>query len=313
MFKRLDQTKSFPSLFSTLWYAGLPCSDTRGMTGTRDGEKGILRYCEWKGKQIPCASIFTKFPTDLGICCSFNIRAAEDIFQGDVYPNLVTKLQKTDRNLSFGDSTPPLYYTSKNEPQTLPGKNKGLVLMLDAHTDVFAPGSVNSDYKGFIGLVSPSGSFPFTLQESFDIRPGHKNIIALTGARIDADDGLRDLKIDQRLCKFKDENSDMKMHKNYTYSNCMFECLLLYARDTLKMKNNATYSCIPWFFPSADSAVTICDPWQSVDFFNLMLNDIPDGTCSFCIPDCNNMVNVFGKKHKLEPYLSDPFYHPFHS
>ena len=45
----------------------------------------VLRYCEWKGRPVPCAAIFTKFPTDLGMCCSFNIRAAEDIFQDGAY------------------------------------------------------------------------------------------------------------------------------------------------------------------------------------------------------------------------------------
>jgi hypothetical protein len=164
------------------------------------------------------------------MCCSFNVRAAEDIFQGDTYPNLVGQLQRTDKNLSLGDSTRPKDYVDKNEPQTLPGRNKGLVLMLDAHSDLFAPGSVSSDYKGFTGLIAPSGSFPFTIQDGFEIRPGHKNIIALTGSRVDADDSLRSLSPDDRKCLFNDENTDMKLHKNYTYSNCMFECSLLYAQ-----------------------------------------------------------------------------------
>ena len=290
MFRRLDQTGSFPALFSSLWHAGLPCFDTKGMTGKKDGEKGILRYCEWKGKPISCAAIFTKFPTEKGMCCSFNIRAAEEIFKGNTYPILVGQLQAADKNASIADSQLPKDYVRHVEPRTLPGRNKGLVLMLDAHSDLYTPGSVNSDYKGFLGLISPSGSFPFTLQESFEIRPGHKNVVALTGARVDADDGLRDLSIDQRNCLFKDENSGMKIHKNYTYSNCMFECALLYARDNLKHQLNSTYACIPWFFPSADDSITICDPWESVEFFKLMLNGIPDETCSSCLPDCNNMI-----------------------
>jgi hypothetical protein len=45
MFKRLDQTKAFEGLFSTLWYAPLPCFDTIGMTANKDGEKsGTLRW-----------------------------------------------------------------------------------------------------------------------------------------------------------------------------------------------------------------------------------------------------------------------------
>jgi hypothetical protein len=161
--------------------------------------------------------------------------------------------------------------------------------MSDAHKDLLAPGSVDSDYKGFLGLITPSGNFPFTLQDAFDIKPGHNNIVALTGSRVDAVDSLRDLSIDQRKCRFADENSQMKIHKNYSYSNCMFECSLLYAQRELKATNNVSYYCIPWFFPTAASDIAVCNPWESLQFFDLM-NNIPDDTCSYCLPDCSTTI-----------------------
>jgi len=39
IFKRLDLTKAFQGLFSTLWYAPLPCFDSKGITGHKEGEK----------------------------------------------------------------------------------------------------------------------------------------------------------------------------------------------------------------------------------------------------------------------------------
>ncbi len=39
IFQRLDQTKAFQGLFSTLWYAPLPCFDSKGMTANKEGEK----------------------------------------------------------------------------------------------------------------------------------------------------------------------------------------------------------------------------------------------------------------------------------
>jgi hypothetical protein len=51
--------------------------------------------------------------------------------------------------------------------------------------------SVDSDYEGFVGLVHPKGSFPFTMIEGFKIRPGHLNIIALSGTSVDAVDDIR--------------------------------------------------------------------------------------------------------------------------
>ena len=63
------------------------------MTAEHDGERSILKYCEWKGEPISCASIFDTFPTDRGLCCSFNMRAAEDIFQAETYARYLVPTQ----------------------------------------------------------------------------------------------------------------------------------------------------------------------------------------------------------------------------
>jgi hypothetical protein len=53
------------------------------------------------------------------------------------------------------------------------GKQKGLVLMLDAHSDVLSPGSVDNDFEGFTGLISPQNTFPMMGYNGFRIKPGH--------------------------------------------------------------------------------------------------------------------------------------------
>ena len=83
--------------------------------------RAILRYCAWKGKEIPCAAIFSTFPTDIGMCCSFNMKAAEEIFIGDMYPRLVQYLQDTDKAASFNKSNLPDDYIQNGEPNTQPG------------------------------------------------------------------------------------------------------------------------------------------------------------------------------------------------
>ena len=284
LFKSLNQTAAFKALFSNLWYSTLPCFDVRGITAEKEGDRSVLKYCEWKGEPISCAAIFVTFPTDKGMCCSFNMKAADEIFQGKTYSKLVTELQEADKQAAFTDSQVTKNYADNSEPKTLAGLNKGLLLMLDAHSDLFAAGSVDSDYEGFTGLISSSQSFPYTAQEGFVIKPGHNNIIALTGTEIKADDTLRELSQDSRQCLFPDENSTMKIYHNYTYSNCIFECSLLYAKDKLAQTYNLSTPCMPWFFPSANDSIAICGPWESVDFLDLMNNDIPDEKCSHCLP-----------------------------
>jgi hypothetical protein len=290
MMFRLNQTNAFEALFSNLWYATLPCFDVKGITAERNGERSIIKYCEWKGTPISCASIFDTFPTDRGMCCSFNMKKADNIFKGDLYPKLVRYLGDTDTLASMTDSSPPTKYTEANEPKTLPGRNKGLFLMVDAHTNLLTPGSIDSDFDGFTGVIGPTGSFPMMGIEGFEIRPGYNNIISLSGSQVNADSELRKLAVTDRDCLFEDESSDMRLHKNYTYMNCIFECSLLYAKKKLQEDNNSTYSCIPWYFPSPDPLITMCDPWENVDFLNNMINNIPDNQCSYCLPDCSTTI-----------------------
>ena len=279
---KLNKTEAFKALFSSLWYAILPCFDIKGTTAKSIGDRAIFKYCEWKGKAIPCSSIFTTFPTDRGMCCSFNMKAADEIFLGDTYPNLLKELQESDKNASFTESKKPLWYTKSEEPKSLPGRNKGLVLVIDSHSDLFSAGSLDVDYDSFTGLISPSGSFPLMNQEGFEIQPGHYNVISLSGSKVVADDDLRDLEVSARNCKFPEETANLRLHKNYTYMNCMLECSLSYAENEL-IKENSYSPCVPWYFPSSNNSITVCDPWESVRFYDFM-NQVPDDACSDCLP-----------------------------
>ena len=43
------------------------------ITGAFNGERSMLKKCYWKGRAVDCAAIFTVFPTDRGMCCTFNM------------------------------------------------------------------------------------------------------------------------------------------------------------------------------------------------------------------------------------------------
>jgi hypothetical protein len=293
---RLDQGKAFKALFSTLWYSTLPCFDTKDVSAENNGDRAVAKYCEWKGIPISCAAIFYPFPTDRGMCCAFNMKAAMDIYQEGPYPHIVNKLQLDDNDLSFIDSNYPKWYVDNSEPTTLPGRNKGLFLMLDAHMDQFATASVDTDYDVFMGIINPSGSFPLMSLEGFEIKPGHLNVINLAGSRIDAEEDMKTMAVDDRKCMFNDESSDLKIHKNYTFANCIFECSLLYARNQMSTAGEDSEACIPWFFPTpANLSLYVCDPWESVKFFEF-LNLVPDNECGYCLPDCSTTA--------YEPYTT---------
>ncbi len=186
MFQRINKTSGFEGMFSILWYSGLPCFDINGVTSTKDGEKSVLKSCFWKGVKIPCAAIFSTFPTDQGMCCAFNMKAADEMFQQATYAELLMKKQAADKMSSFMDFNVPSWYAMKGEPKIQPGINKGLTLMLDSHNDIVASGSVDSDFQGFTAIVTNRDSYPLTRQQGFQLKSGHFNLVGLSGTKISA-------------------------------------------------------------------------------------------------------------------------------
>jgi len=296
----VDFTSVFQAAFTILWNAKLPCFDTVGMTANVEGERGVLKKCSWKGKTVPCSAIFTTFPTDQGMCCSFNMKAANEIFMDSQYSALVKSLQFRDQNTSFEDSTLPDWFINKNEPRTQPGRNMGLKVVLDAHSNVLESLSISRDFEGFTGLVTNPGSFPLTELKGFEIRPGHNNRVAVSAVMIDADDSLRELEPDTRKCLFSDETDRIKLHKTYNQANCFLECALLFAQNQLKAENNLSNACTPWYFPFVDNGYSLCDPWQTVRIMEIMESDVPDGECNYCLPNC--IQTIYKQTVSAQPF-----------
>ena len=71
---------------------------------------------------------------------------------------------------------------ANGEPISEVGKKKGLVVLLDAHSDLLSPGSVDSDFEGFTGLVGLTNSFPLMGTNGFEIKPGMSCPPAFTNA-----------------------------------------------------------------------------------------------------------------------------------
>jgi hypothetical protein len=108
-----------------------------GVTSSSPGEHGLLKSCVWKGLKIPCSKIFTTFPTDQGMCCTFNMDAAEKMFKDSKYQDMISFMQDRDKTLSYDkDDKMPLDWSALGEPKPQAGRSKGLSLILDAHSNL---------------------------------------------------------------------------------------------------------------------------------------------------------------------------------
>ena len=100
-FGDVDLQKAYDSLFEILWYSQLPCYDVKDVTSNAKDQMSIIKRCQWKGREISCPAIFKTLPTDRGMCCSFNMEMAEEIFQKSRYADVVQARQMSDTKNRF--------------------------------------------------------------------------------------------------------------------------------------------------------------------------------------------------------------------
>ena len=63
------------------------------------------------------------------------------------YQDMVGRKQEEDLSQSFGNQSDSQWFFDGNEPTSKSGKNKGLTLILDAHTDIVETGTVSDDVR----------------------------------------------------------------------------------------------------------------------------------------------------------------------
>ena len=285
-FGSLDLQKTFKDLFELMWYSQLPCFDVANITSTFKDELSLVKRCYWKNTEMNCSSIFVTRPTDRGMCCSFNSEKAEKIFRQGKYRDVISSLQDRDKSNSFDNSSTPSWYI--NEPTTQPGQNKGLTIVLDAHTNMVSSGTISDNFKGFMTIVDGASNYPLTEINGFLVRPGRENHVALSALEINGTEAIRSISPKDRGCFFSDEHS-LDEHQEYTQSNCVLECTMKYARKKMG-EANETVDCTPWFYPVRDADISpFCDPWATVEFQKWMAS-APDGECSVCLPDCTKTI-----------------------
>ena len=60
---------------------------------------------------------------------------------------MVAQKQEEDLSQSFGNQSDSQWFSDDNEPTSKSGLNKGLTLVLDAHTDIVETGTVSDDVR----------------------------------------------------------------------------------------------------------------------------------------------------------------------
>ena len=292
-------------MFELLWYSQMPCFDVKGLTSKVKDELSFLKKCMWKNTDINCNAIFIQRPTDQGMCCSFNMVKADKILTKSRYTKAISARQSEDSEAAFDDNEPPQWYKNNKEPNPQAGRNKGLTLIIDGHSNKVSSGTVKQNYKGFITLVDDNDKFPLLSSSKLILRPGFESNIEVDAIQLDSKDETKKYGPQRRNCYFPDEKK-LDIHKRYSQFNCMFECKEEFASKCLTTcdepgqqcncqpasKINSISlkekdSCVPWYYPTAARGLQkMCNPWNTVKFLKIIETQMPDNQCKHCLPDC---------------------------
>ena len=305
-FGNLDTEKSYFSFFELLWYSQMPCVDIKGLTSEFKDELSLIKKCFWREKEISCEAIFQKRPTDRGMCCSFNMKSAEKVFKTSKYKEAISSGQLKDSKNGFDNFRRSERFEIGKELIPEVGIEKGLTLLVDAHSDRIASGSISDNFHGFPILVDDSDKFPYVGRGGKVARPGFQNNIEVKAIRLEALNEIKRHDPVHRKCYFNDEHG-LELHQNYSQSNCIFECEMEFAAKCLTTCSNiddvcncqnykevneidlkTANACVPWYYPLKDKVVEkLCNPWNIVKFNEILKKQIPRGLCTKCLPDCS--------------------------
>ena len=184
---------------------------------------------------------------------------------------------------------------------------------MDGHTDKLTEATVSDNFRGFPIVIDGKDKFPVAEMSGLVVRPGFQTNVKVNAFHLEGLQEIRRYSPPERNCYFSDEY-ELKIHKNYSQSNCIFECELDFAskclstcsgfeqtcdcqREDFSLEKGSNHeiinktksvSCIPWFYPSIENGkdVKMCDPWNTEKFKKVLKEQIPKDHCNHCLPDC---------------------------
>ena len=78
------------------------------------------------------------------MCCSFNMEKVENVLRKSRYKDAISQKQSDDDNNAFELSSKPKWYVENHEPTPGPGRDKGLTLIIDGHSNrLQCPSTIN--------------------------------------------------------------------------------------------------------------------------------------------------------------------------
>ena len=230
-------------------------------------------------------NMFKPMLTANGICHSYNSISAASLYQDSEYSNIFDYVYNVQANTTtkkaLGD-----------------GSRFGLTMYLDGNTRArpIVDFSGNEEFsrrnrKSTFTIGIGNKFTPFNTKKNIiSVEPGRHTVIKVIPSQMSASDGLRNLPIRKRKCRFLDENEDLEFLNYYTQAGCQFEHMLNYSRTSC--------GCTPWNYPQLGSIEEVCDMF-GVECFEEKMNDLGVLDNFECLSDCEEVMFTYSESSTL--------------
>uniref|UniRef100_A0A182KHA8 Pickpocket n=1 Tax=Anopheles christyi TaxID=43041 RepID=A0A182KHA8_9DIPT len=251
----------------------------------------MFLMCGWREHVVNCKDFFKATLTEVGVCCTFNSLAADDLMRRDQLHNEYEYMAENESSKMWNMDEG---YSSRAGGETYPrrafgaGRRAGMYIILKVQmtdTDYLCGNS----FQGFrVHLHSPV-QYPRMVNEFFRIPLSQEVSVSVEPLLFDTGPNVRRYKPSRRLCYYNHERY-LRYFKVYSKFNCDIECLSNY---TLQM-----CGCVPFPLPRTKDEricglgkVSCTDTAQSVLEEMDLLHEL-NKTDNFlehcnCLPACN--------------------------
>ena len=150
-----------------------------------------------------------------------------------MYSTTLAKMQANNVKLAMDYHKNPL----KKRIVAQPGLNKGLTVVLDAHSNSVSSGTVFDNFRGFVATIEPPNQFPLTTKTNVLLQPGKINGVAMSVVNIEADPGIKRKDVSKRNCFFPNESQATEfVCKEVLASIINFPPFALHKRNVTSLK-----------------------------------------------------------------------------
>lgn len=196
--------------------------------------------CEWKTTKTPCRLLFKETLTDEGICFTFNLLNASEIYREEMLAKNFTTLLTHEMSSAFWSPDNNAEYTNEDliYPRRVLSASEGLVINLRLFTndtDFLCGGPVQS----FKILLHTNGEVPQMSKYYYRVPLDHDIVMSVRPSLMETTETLiKNYNYVRRKC-FYDGERQLEFFRKYTQRNCQLDCV---ARRTVEICKCAKFT-----------------------------------------------------------------------